>query len=498
MPTFNPFDLEIPALAPNETVDWSPYQREIFTFIESQTGNAIVEAVAGSGKSTTILEASTRAKLANPDASIIMLAFNKSIAQELQQRCAPGVDARTFHSLGLSCFRGKKPKVDGWKVSNMLKTIIPADYIEDCLRDVARLVSLAKNNAMFDPRAEDFLPLLSDYTLNVPEGMDDEFASWAAGALAMSNREMQVIDFDDMLYLPLLYNATFPKFDFVFVDEAQDLNEVQHLVVERILSPSGGRLIAVGDTAQAIYGFRGADANSMNRFREKFATTELPLSLTYRCPKLITDVAASYVPAIHCPPDAPDGEVSQIDVFEEDTLSALTSNDLVVCRNNAPLFKLGMRLLRLRVPVTVLGNFDKQLISFINGFKTDDIRVFVDRLDKWYEAEYNRCLDSGLYSRAGIVDDKYASVSAIAQESDSVTAIKSTLAKLFTPGYGVTLSSIHRAKGTQAHNIYFYLPDLCPSKFAKTRAQLEQENNLIYVAVTRAQRTLTYVYHEVS
>jgi hypothetical protein len=71
--------------------NWSTYQQNIFTFVASGSGNAIVEAVAGSGKSTTIVEAM---KLAEGES--IFLAFNKAIADELKRK---GVNGRTFHSL---------------------------------------------------------------------------------------------------------------------------------------------------------------------------------------------------------------------------------------------------------------------------------------------------------------------------------------------------------------------------------------------------------------
>ena len=71
---------------------WSPLQTAIFNLIEDPNGgNAIIEAVAGSGKTTTIVEGVKRAR-----GTTIFLAFNKSIAEELKSR---GVNARTFHSL---------------------------------------------------------------------------------------------------------------------------------------------------------------------------------------------------------------------------------------------------------------------------------------------------------------------------------------------------------------------------------------------------------------
>ena len=74
---------------------WSDYQNNIFDFVENGTGNAIVEAVAGAAKTTTLLESYKRLP---SNKKSIFLAFNKAIAEEMKKK---DVNARTFHSL---CF----------------------------------------------------------------------------------------------------------------------------------------------------------------------------------------------------------------------------------------------------------------------------------------------------------------------------------------------------------------------------------------------------------
>jgi len=105
----------------------------------------------------------------------------------------------------------------------------------------------------------------------------------------------EVIDFDDMLYLPLRSKCTFDKKNYVFVDEAQDTNGVQRALLRRMLAPPPhGRLIAVGDPSQAIYGFRGADANAMSALREEFSAVVMPLSVSYRCSRAVVAEAQKY------------------------------------------------------------------------------------------------------------------------------------------------------------------------------------------------------------
>src|SRR6202795_214813 len=98
---------------------WSDKQVVIFDFATSGTGNAVIEAVAGSGKSTTVVEAIRRVIAKFPGMSTLFLAFGKRNADDLKAR---GVNARTFHSLCFSpVLRAKKIKdVTGNKMRDLV------------------------------------------------------------------------------------------------------------------------------------------------------------------------------------------------------------------------------------------------------------------------------------------------------------------------------------------------------------------------------------------
>lgn len=467
---------------------WSIYQREIFDAILSTKHNIIIEAVAGSGKTTTMVEAINRLCEAQSSKSILALAFNKSIATELQRRLPSTVSAMTFHALGLSTFK-VKPKVSLSKCRWLLKDAAPSAIYEDHARDILRLVSMAKTSV----EEVSFYDLLSDFDISCPAGLESKFVSLAEQVLSYSDMNNKEIDFDDMLRLPFIYNHTFPQFDYVFVDEAQDLSDIQHHMILNLLSLEG-RVIAVGDTHQAIYGFRGADHNSMNRFRQQFDTLELPLSISYRCPSSVVTAAQHYVPHIKAAPNAIEGKVTHEQTLPE--LTSLTSKDLILCRNNAPLFRLALHFLKLQHPAYVRGSFGDSLISFINNFKTQDIEVFKVRLKMWYNKEYERLISAEQTSKAGFITDKYEAVTSILTVSETVDELKENVLRLTTPNNGVTLSTIHRAKGTEATNVYFYLPHLLPSKYCTNEAALQQEHNLTYVGITRSLSTLTYITEE--
>jgi superfamily I DNA/RNA helicase len=490
----NPDDfLPKQALVDTET-PWSDKQLDIFAAIDLERDNLIVEAVAGSGKTTTILQGVNRTMVSDPAQEILMLAFNKAIAMELQSRVPYGVEAKTFHALGLSTFQGKRPKVKGYKLRGILKDIIPSRYYEECVRDILRMVSLIKANAILTPDLEEWYAALGDFDINCEEKMEAKYVKWASEAFILSCKDTTTIDFDDMIFFPILFDYPFNQYDMVVVDEAQDLSPIQHEIVLRLLKP-GGRVVAVGDTHQAIYGFRGADHNSMNRFRHQFHTRELPLSISYRCPSSVVAEAQRYVPHIEAAPLAALGRVDWFDHMPQ-PVTSLQKDDLIICRNNAPLFRLAMKFIRERHPVTVKGNFGAMLIGFIKGFKTKDINVFFHALEKWYDAEYKRLVENEQMTKAYMVQDKYESLKAVAEVSSSVDEMIDILTDLFKPGRGATLSSIHRAKGTEAKNVHFYIPGLLPSKFANSSSALQQEDNLSYVGITRSLNTLNFIHEE--
>lgn len=99
----------------------SKYQSAIFDFIAKSHGNLLIEAVAGSGKTTTIVES---LKLLGDVSSILFLAFNKSIAEELTKRVPKNVQAKTFHSVCYGAIRkalGHSPKIESNKSRQILK-----------------------------------------------------------------------------------------------------------------------------------------------------------------------------------------------------------------------------------------------------------------------------------------------------------------------------------------------------------------------------------------
>ena len=146
--------------------------------------------------------------------------------------------------------------------------------------------------------------------------------------------EKRLVDFTDQIWLPLYLNLDMPQFDFVFIDEAQDLNVCQRELVLNLRAP-GGRYLFVGDPRQSIMLFAGADSHSYDRIRETTGATEFPLSVCYRCPVSHLELARAEVPEIEARPGAPTGRIASVP--EIHLGSQVEAGDLIICRLTAPL-----------------------------------------------------------------------------------------------------------------------------------------------------------------
>ncbi|CAB4194426.1 UvrD Superfamily I DNA and RNA helicases [uncultured Caudovirales phage] len=494
---------------------WSPYQTDIFNFIANGTGNAIVEAVAGSGKSTTIVEG---VRSVPAGKTSLMLAFNKAIAEELKNR---GVNARTFHSL---CF---SPVLKSRKVNNvetnklrmLLKQNLSSNDAFVYGSFITKLVGLARNagiGAVEKDTEEAWYALVEHHDLeieneraNMPDAIEH-----ARDLLQWSNAS-NYVDFDDMLYLAVKDGIVLPKYDFVFVDEAQDTNAIQRAVLRKILHEES-RVIFVGDPAQAIYGFRGADSNSMGLLQEEFSCVNLPLTISYRCAQSIVTAAHRYVQHIEAAPNAPEGEVVSVgamnDVIratgcnstEEDYAAIARGHvfypdDLVVCRSTKPLVELAFKLMRVRIPVKIMGReIGQGLKSTIDKMNASNVDDLVVKLEAWAAREIDKAIAKQLDAKVDQLQDKLDAIlcliDALAEDRRTIEDLKAGIDMLFNNNaQALTLATIHKSKGMEANRVWWLNSSKCPSRWARQEWQKQQELNLCYVAVTRAKTALLYI-----
>lgn len=265
----------------------------------------IVEARAGTGKTTTLVEGVANMRglrvdivpspqqkavweqlaLSKGAKSICMTCFNKPIQEVLTKKLAErGLDrmgcvAMTMHGLGYRAvtmaFGRQEPKDN--VVARILEEMT-GKTVFDLRREsatlvpgVERLVSLCKMNLVGRVEAGEYLvdreemeKLASHYDLDL-NGARDRIYEMVPQVLTKCLTPRGQITFDDMIWLPVIHNLPVTRHDLLLVDEAQDLNRCQQALAKK----AGKRLVLVGDPKQAIYGFAGADSKSMDRMYEE-------------------------------------------------------------------------------------------------------------------------------------------------------------------------------------------------------------------------------------
>jgi superfamily I DNA/RNA helicase len=266
----------------------------------------------------------------------------------------------------------------------------------------------------------------------------------------------------------------------------------------------GGLRLYVADGVlvhNSIYGWRGADCDSLGAIGRDYNATTLPLSTTYRCPQTVTEMARQFVPHFECPASSPVGTITSIDTTEDgkkfDAIEWRT-DDLVVCRNNAPLVTMAYKLMRRRVPVRVAGRaIGTAIHALIRKLRPTSPQDLVTKITKHQDAMIAkaRARDPDDDEKVQKIVDECETALVFAQESETLADLDHMLSTMFADdGTGqVTLSSVHRAKGAEAPRVFVLDYWRMPSKMARTAEAKQQEQNLIYVALTRARSELVFL-----
>ncbi len=467
----------------------SKYQEAIYAWIEAAClkprAALVVDAKAGSGKSTTIVET---LKLIPATQSVLFLAFNRHIADELKRRVPENVEAATMNSFGWRALRAAVRGVllNDDKTDNIIKDEVPDREEQKAWRGaIKRLVSLKKATRL---SAEE---IIKKYDLELPT--DARFMEACGRVWKKAVDQCMVADFDDQVFQVVTRKLEIPTYDWVMVDESQDLSQVQIDLVKRIAP----RIVAVGDPHQGIYAFRGADLDAMTKIKEAIGADVLPLSISYRCPKEVVRDAQRLVPEIEWAPEAKEGIVETIQA--KDLLAQVRAKDWVLCRTTAPLVKECLRAIVAGIKASVKGrDIGQQIIGLIDKIaKTDavDVATFQDLLGAYGRRETERLEAAGRDVQLQALQDRIDSIEALSEGARTVGDVKRRIASVFSDeaSPGVTFATVHRSKGLETLNVFIIRPDLMPFPKAKTEAQMRQEKNLKYVAITRAQERLVWV-----
>lgn len=478
----------------------SKYQIAGYEWLQANlgTGNhAVFQAVAGSGKTTFGI--SLFDKLPK-NISSEFVAFNASIAAELKSRLPQGASARTYHSLGLQSIRKtyRTVQVDGDKTEKILKAYLGPNE-KFLIGSIRRLVGLCKNFLIVKPKYAHLDGLAAEHDID----LYDEYSSdnkerifYLVEVVLSKSLDMTgVVDFDDMVSMPMLDDKiNISQYDFLFVDEVQDTNLAQLYLAMNSIKDTG-TIIGVGDSNQSCYAFRGADSEAMARLTEELDATQLPLSICYRCPTSVRDLVNKENPDIvfETPEWAIEGKIENIGLSKVE--STVQVNDMVICRINADLVPVAFNLIRKGIKATIRGrDIGKSLITLIRKQHADSVPDLLTRMNEFRDKQYERFIAMDKPHKIVQLDDQIATIEAIQEGANSVTEIIERCETIFSDEKSaVTLSSIHRAKGLEAKNVFILRPDLLPHPKAKKPEQLIQEKNLRYIAVTRAQENLYFV-----
>lgn len=471
-------------------MNWSIEQKAIFDWYAQEDGNVVVEALAGTGKTTTIKESFT---YCHPDVSRILYAvFNKRNQKEAQVKITEKrVDVKTLHALGYSYILKVWPGVkadNNVEYDRIMKQAPFAGKEEVGL--TAKLVGLLKNTGI-NATASDACKICQDYDLDFGDRQD----RWITVALA-SMQAAKIkdpagrISFDDMVWLPVACSWVKPIYDLVTIDEAQDMNLPQLTMARQACKPNG-RIAVVGDSRQAIYGFRGAVQNGMGMMKTILNAKTLSLTTTYRCPKEVVAQAAKYVPAYKAADSAPEGKVATIN--QAGLAQTVAVGDAILSRLNAPLMPLTLSLLRRNIPARIEGkDIGKQLIGMIKSLKARSIPELLEKITKWREKQTARLQPvKNSEKRIEQVSDIAETLQAISEGASSVTDAEIRLQNIFqdtdeTSKPAVVLSSVHKAKGLEWKRVF-----LLSETFRAGRGG--EEENIYYVALTRSMSELYFV-----
>lgn len=482
----------------------SKYQQAIFDFATNSTGNLIVNAVAGSGKSTTAMDLAKNLELYGGR----FMAFNRHIRDALvikaREKRITGFDYLTFNGFGNGILNTKlkiRPKLNENKDRNIFFYKVAADDEKKKYKwgnTIIRLVGLFKYmNLDFVQAQQQLNNIVDRHDIDLPE--DPQFLDWLFKTYAMSIAEHTIISYTDQVFLPVYLDMDIPQVEVLITDEKQDSCAVESELIRR--GCQNGRIFAFGDPDQAIYSFKGTTPNAMGHFKQAISATELPLSICYRCSKAVVREAQKYVPRIEYADWAKEGEVGDVKPDKFAQLAAV--GDMVLARCTVDLVSSCLRFIREGKEAYVVGReigksieylVDKISVGeYITITRIDD---FLRALTTYYVAESERLKNAGAETRLINLDDRVETIKAIAEASDSVEDLKARIRTIFAEegGRGIQHMTIHKCKGLECDgNVYLLAPEKIPHKRCKQKHQIEEEYRLLYVAITRAKNNFYYV-----
>ncbi|WP_298156128.1 ATP-dependent helicase [Flavobacterium sp.] len=519
-------------------------QEQIFNFFENGNGNGMIDAVAGSGKTSTIIKGIDYIDKKN---KILFCAFNKKIQEEIDQKTflKENVIVKTTYALGLRILKhhyeviSKALKPDNSKYYNILNDNLKKNkdgsrYLNeteftDCFDTIRfqyysnlkkdepdtfyktfysnyyRLIDLLRYTLSYAKGEEAFQKVVEKYAIDIDSQETkvlNLYRKLVELAIDEGNKKAKYVgiyDFADMIFLPCEFKLRSPiQYDIIFVDECQDLSNAQLKTIRKHLKPNG-RFFAVGDPFQSIYGFAGASPESFNNIKTIFTPQMFKLTNCFRCSREIVELAKEIRPDITTT-NSCESFIKKIKFRE--IIKYIQKGDFVLSRHNCDLFEVVFELLNRGVKCKILGKKEilKSLKDIIPNDKIQSQKYYEDlpiHLDLIYQAAESKLGNNPAnYEKLENLGDSIRILETCFfnnQDAKTLNDLFEYIESLMDcdDEDSIILSSIHRAKGLEAKNVFIIGYDNLPFKKEKMLDwQLYQERCLKYVAITRAEVNL--------
>ena len=494
----------------------SDVQVQLCNFIAHKIGNGIVESRAGSGKSKTI---ELMAHFVPKGKKTLIVCFNTHIAEHLKKELSEqnvDADVMTYHSLGYKILLAKKiinnkncfkdDKYYSYIINNINK--LNPDYeqfnvIEKNLyrKNLLKLIDYTRYNLM--QSVKEITKIANKYGVNC---ISNECEA-VRNILKWGSSELNEFDYQDMIWLPyeLGINANIPwlQYDYIFVDEAQDSSLAQQNLIN-ICTNRTTRLIVVGDRGQCINSWAGSDEEAFSNFAKKGNISKFTLNTSYRCGKKIAELVKTIIPDFNTPDWADNGEVNY-----GVSLSEIRPGDMVLCRLTSPLVDLHLRLISNKVPSKIkgleIGSELKELLIKYSFDKVIDLRQEIEKnlVNTWVKlAEENEMTlrDASSENEIMILYDTLLTFNIISKGLTTKNEVLKKIDELISDEDNdiesidnVHLTTVHKAKGLENDRVFILCPSLMPSRLAHRDWEIKAEQNLIYVAYSRAKKSLNFI-----
>lgn len=293
----------------------NPAQLEAVT---APDGPVLVIAGAGSGKTRTIVHRlAWLAEQGVPASDMLLLTFTRKASREMLLRATDllgysigGVHGGTFHSFAFSVLRQYRP---AWAEGPV--TVMDSADSASAIQQCKERLKVGKGDRSF-PKTQTIIGLLSkarNKEISIGDVLQRDAQHLLPHADALESigeayrgyrRQHGLLDYDDLLFeledllkgdpeagREGLAERFRERYRYIMVDEYQDTNRVQARLV-RLLAGEAGNVMAVGDDAQSIYAFRGADVRNILDFPKLFPGTRvIRLEENYRSTQPVLDVA---------------------------------------------------------------------------------------------------------------------------------------------------------------------------------------------------------------